>query len=300
VAKLAETTKALVGGELSLAQAGVIARTEAACPGTEAELLAVARSSGLGELKDRARTRRLEAIPADELLARQRRARSLRHWRDELGMVRLAGALPPDVGVGLMNRLDAEADRIRRAARAERSDDADEADEPREAHAADALVKLLSGQGTGAAQRADVVFVCDLAAYRRGHTHHGEACHIVGGGPVPVGVVRDMIDDAFIKAVLHDGVRIDTVAHYGRHIGAELRTALELGPVPAFDGVTCAEQGCGRRHGLEWDHVDPVANGGPTSYENLQPRCRPHHWEKTERDREAGLLGGARRRGDPP
>jgi hypothetical protein len=36
-----------------------------------------------------------------------------------------------------------------------------------------------------------------------------------------------------------------------------------------------------------------VANQGPTSYKNLNPKCRPHHWEKTEQDRRAGLLDGA-------
>jgi len=61
--------------------------------------------------------------------------------------------------------------------------------------------------------------------------------------------------------------------------------------VPAFDGVGCVEAGCGRRYGLEWDHVDPVANRGLTCFENLKARCWPHHRAKTERDRQAGLLG---------
>jgi hypothetical protein len=77
-------------------------------------------------------------------------------------------------------------------------------------------------------------------------------------------------------------------------MSAELRTALALGPAPGFDGAVCVDEGCGRRHDLEWDHVDPVANGGLTTYENLVPRCRPHHWAKTERDRAAGLLDGGR------
>ena len=97
------------------------------------------------------------------------------------------------------------------------------------------------------------------------------ACHIVGGGPIPVRLAREMAKDAFLKAVLHDGVNIHTVKHFGRHIPAELRTALELGPLPDLDGVTCSDEGCDRRYGLEWDHDDPFSNGGPTSYENLNP-----------------------------
>ena len=72
----------------------------------------------------------------------------------------------------------------------------------------------------------------------------GELSHIVGGGPLPISVVRELGRDAFLKAVLHDGKQIHTVAHFGRHIPAELRTALELGPLPRLDGVRCADEGC--------------------------------------------------------
>jgi hypothetical protein len=141
-----------------------------------------------------------------------------------------------------------------------------------------------------------VVFVIDVAAARRGHAHAGEPCHVIGGGRVPVGVVLDAVcDDAFVKLVTHDGVRIESVLHLGRHRRAELATALDLGPPPHFAGKQCCEPGCTRRYGLEWDHVDPVANGGVTSFANLVARCWPHHRDKTERDRAAGLLDGRRR-----
>ena len=286
------TKAALAAGALSLAQAEIITRAVAECPGTEDEMLALAARSSLSTLKDESRRRRLAAVDPADLHRRQLRAREVRHWRDEMGMVRLAAALPPEVGVALVNRLDAETDRIRRAARREAST------EPRVAHAADALAAMLRGQATNRATSADLVVVCDLQAYRRGHAHEGEVCHIVGGGPLPVGEARRLGDDAFLKAVLHDGVRIETVAHFGRHLTAELRTALELGPPPDLDGVRCVEEGCDRRYGLEWDHVDPRANGGPTSYNNLQARCWPHHRAKTDRDRAAGLLGG--QPGRPP
>ena len=201
-------------------------------------------------------------------------------------MVRFAGALPPDVGVALFHRLEAEAQRRRAAAHRAGTD------EPFPAHAADALVAMLSGQGKQSATRADLVLVCELPAYRRGHAHPGEACHIVDGGPLPVERLKELSEDAFIKAVLHDGVEVRTVKHFGRHISAEVRTALELGAPPAFLGAECVELGCGQRYGLEFDHVDPLAHGGPTCLDNLEPRCWDCHHEKTERDRKAGLLGG--------
>jgi hypothetical protein len=287
--ELPATRAAVVAGEVSLAQAGEVVRTEAEVPGTEADLLALARRAGLGPLREEARTRRLAAVDPDDLHRRQLAARRFRHWRDGLGMVGFAGALPPEVGIPFVNRLEAEADRRYRQARREG------AEVPREAAVADAFAALASGGGGGRAGRADLVIVCDLAAYRRGHAHPGEACHLVGGGPIPVSLARALGADAFWKAVLHDGVAVHTVAHFGRHIPAELRTALELGAPPGFDGVSCAEAGCERRYHLEWDHVNPVANGGETSLDNLKPRCWPHHRDKTERDRAAGLLGGGDR-----
>jgi hypothetical protein len=277
------TQAALLAGELSLEQAAEIVSV----PEHEAELLEVAKTSGLRAVKDLARKRRCEGIPPEELHARQRAAREFKHWKDELGVIRFRGALPPESGVPFVNRLDAETDRQWRTARREGR---------REAHsvlAADAFVELTSATGKPGAKSkgADLVLVCDLNAYRRGHTHDGEACHIVGGGPIPVAVARELEKDAFLKAVLHDGVNIHTVAHFGRHRPAHLQTALMLGAPPEFEGVTCAENGCDRRYGLEWDHVDPRANGGETSRANLKPECKPHHSDKTERDRKAGLLG---------
>ncbi len=244
----------------------------------------------MGAVKDTARKLRLDAIDPEELFAKQHAAREFVHWKDDLGMIRVRGALPPSVGVSFVNRLDAETDRERRAAkRAGRL-------ESRAAHAADAFVRMLDGAGKGKARTADLVIVQDLRAFRRGHAHPGELSHIIGGGPIPVRVARELAKDAFLKVVLHDGVNIHTVVHFGRRRPAELNTALELGGPPGFDGVTCCELGCDRKYGLEWDHVDPVANHGPTSAENLQPRCWPHHQDKTARDRAAGLLNGKRKR----
>ena len=104
-------------------------------------------------------------------------------------------------------------------------------------------------------------------------------------------------DDAFLKVAFHDGVEIQKIKHFGRHIRAELRTALELGPPPGFDGKRCA-CGCGKRHKIQNDHIDPVANGGPTCFANLQGLVPKEHVEKTRRDRAAGLLGPIRRRLD--
>ncbi len=291
------TRDAVAAGELSLGQADEIARTEAEVPGSETELLPLAKRSGLSKVRDEARKKRAQAIPAEELHDRQRAARSVRHWRDELGMIASTFRLTPEVGVPFVNRLEREAQRLRRAAQ-QRGDHV----EGFEAYAADAFADMIQGSaGPTKSKRRDVdaVIVCDLRAYRRGHAHDGEQRHLVGGGRIPVWLAREMAKDAFLKAVLHDGVSIHTVKHFGRHIPAELRTALELGELPDLDGVVCSEEGCDRRYGLEWDHDNPVANGGETSYENLRPKCEPHHWHKTEHDRRAGRHRGRTREPRP-
>src|SRR5439155_15367554 len=139
----------------------------------------------------------------------------------------------------LVNRIDAETDRLwqehRRAAnRRARSGDEELFDDGspagrtrRSTLAADAIVRMFETGGKGKAQQADLVIVCDLRAYRRGHAHEAEPCHIVGGGPIPVSAVRELGRDAFLKAVLQTGVKIDTIAHFGRRVPAVLRTALD-------------------------------------------------------------------------
>jgi hypothetical protein len=278
------TQTALLAGELSLLQAAEVVKTQSEAPGAEAELLAVARSSDLGQLRDKAREHRQANTDVADLHRQQVRARHFRHWRDRLGMTCFSGALPPETGVPLVNRLEVAAQRARRAVQnsgAER--------ERFDAYAADALVAMATGQGPARASRADLVVVCDLFAWRRGHSHPGEVCQVIGGGPIPVEVARELGKDAFLKVVLHDGVAIHTVKHLGRHLPAELRTALDLGPVPELTGAQCVD--CASRFGLEYDHVNPVANHGETSYENLDARCWEDHKAKTERDRQAGLLG---------
>lgn len=114
---------------------------------------------------------------------------------------------------------------------------------------------------------------------------------------MPTSVVRDPAKQAFVSAVLHDGVKVDTIVRYGRvKIPAMLQLLLELGDPPSFDGMKCTD--CGATLGLEADHEDPVANGGATSLSNLGWKCWICHPEKTKRDWACGLLGNAR--GQPP
>ncbi len=306
---LPEAKAALEAGELSMAQARELVRTEAECPGSAADLLDVARHNSLKTLKEQARDRRVRAIDPEELHRMQHAAMHARHWRTSLGNVAITVEFPPELGVPITTRLDAETDRLwqesRRQANRQAAMSGDLFDEDaaststptsaaqrRSALAARAFLRMFETGGKGKAHRADLVIVCDLRAYRRGHAQEGEQCHIIGGGPIPVPLARELGRDAFLKAVLHDGIVIHTIAHFGRRYPAVLLTALMLGAPPAFEGPVCSEPGCDREHHLERDHLDPCANGGKTSLTNLGTPCWPHHQMKTERDRKAGLLRG--------
>jgi hypothetical protein len=288
---LGEKTKdALLAGKLSLDQAEEITNTEKEAPGSEADLVDLAPNTDLGRLRDAAREKRLAAVKREELHQRQRAARRFRFAKNWLGMTTGSFDLPPEVGIALKTRIELRAHKLRAAAKQQAKDDPGVEVESWEAYAADALVELLSDTGAGSPRpvQTELVIVCDLRAWIRGETEPGEPCHILEGGPIPVSLARQLADNAFLKGVVHDGVNISHVKHFGRHIPAEIRTALALGEPPGFAGAVCAD--CGKRHSLEYDHIDPVANNGPTSLDNLQPRCYSDHKAKTERDRKAGLL----------
>jgi hypothetical protein len=149
---------------------------------------------------------------------------------------------------------------------------------------------MVRGEGKPHGVKADVCFVVDLRAARRGWAEEGEVARIAGGPSVPVDVILDLMNfgDPFLKLAAHDGVAVQWVTHFGRHLSAEVRTALDLGPPPDFDGRVCA-CGCGGRYGLHIDHRNPLHNGGPTQLDNLQPLRGPEHVMKTKRDRANGL-----------
>ena len=81
-------------------------------------------------------------------------------------------------------------------------------------------------------------------------------------------------------------------AAHGRHVPAAVKRA-----VWARDGGRCAFVGvdgrCGEHGWLEFHHVVPFADGGETTIDNLQLRCRAHN------QYEADLCSGAAARPDP-
>jgi 5-methylcytosine-specific restriction endonuclease McrA len=99
-------------------------------------------------------------------------------------------------------------------------------------------------------------------------------CEIVGGGPIPVAVAQQLLDDAFLKAVVVNGTDVLAVSHLGRTIPARLRTAVEE------QYLECCIAGCHVTRNLEIDHNQPIEEHGPTALWNLNRLCSHHHHYK--------------------
>jgi hypothetical protein len=115
----------------------------------------------------------------------------------------------------------------------------------------------------------------DLDALLRGTVRPGEVCEIDNQGPVPVAMARDMANDSFLRFVFHQAGDIRAISHFGRTINRHLRTAL------AHRDRCCVVPGCGVSYGLEIDHIQEFARGGPTELANLALVCHHHHYLKT-------------------
>jgi len=268
-------------GTLSPAQVELAARAAEADPSQQSKLIGTAGREDLKGLKDECD--RIIATADDDPGAtyrRIKRCRSMRFWADHDGTHHLmASGTADDIGA-IKSRVLKQADAWMRQA--------NKAGEPEayEAYCYDALHQLVTRAGDNDSDdespevippKRDLLFLVDLQAYRRGKALSGETCEIAGIGPVPVEVAAELDADPFIKAVIRDGKEIRTVVHYGRHVPAELRTALEA------RGVQCAAPGCSNGTHLEVDHstVD-YAKGGPLAIWNAQWLCPFHHRLKSQ------------------
>jgi hypothetical protein len=72
----------------------------------------LAREASLKALKEQARERRQRAMSPEELRAAEEEAQEFRWWRTALGTIRFTGEVLPEIGLPIMNRLDAETDRL--------------------------------------------------------------------------------------------------------------------------------------------------------------------------------------------
>jgi hypothetical protein len=266
LAELPVVDAAVRAGALSARAAQLVAGAAIVNPDAEARLLAIA-GQGLVPLQDACVQARAEIEDPAARHTRQRAARRFRIGTDDDGMVAGSFRLTPEVGGQVKAAFDAAVQKMFRERKAGEH-------EPHEAYAADVFAAFVL-DGAGSAAKATVHVVVDHGALMRGGPVAGEVCEIPGVGPVDVAWVKELIGSAFLTAVIKHGKDITTVAHLGRHVPAEVMTALIV------SGRECAVEGCHARGYLERDHIQEHANGGPTAYWNLLWLCYLHHRLKT-------------------
>jgi 5-methylcytosine-specific restriction endonuclease McrA len=235
-------------GKLSFAQVKVVAGAGAVDPSCQEQLIDAAQHESFKELRDRAERVKRAALGEAREAAKEARAcrkRYLRAWAPDEGGLRFEAWVPKVDGARVLSVIEREADAVFREVHGRR--------EPRLAYLADAFVRVVCGDGT-AKPKADVHLRVDLAALRRGAVEGDERCEIDG---------------------VRDGTDVKTVTSRKRTVPTPLRTAL------IERDRTCAVPGCPNTRYLEIDHDWEFAKGGPTSLENLQLLCAPHHRMKT-------------------
>ena len=127
----------------------------------------------------------------------------------------------------------------------------------------------------------------------RAHNQFGdrEQCDIPGVGAVDAWLVRSLLGESFLAMVTTRGRDIRQVVNEGRHIPAEVMTAIVAA------GRECEVDGCYARGYLEVDHTVEHSRGGLSSWLNNRFRCAAHHDEKTN-DYNKGRIH--RRASEPP
>ena len=267
---LPATESAVRAGRLSTRAAELIASAAIHDPSAEAELIEIA-AEGLVPLRDACVAARARVEDPVQRVMRQHAARSFHSWTNVDGMLEAHLRLTPEVGGRVKTRIEAHARRLFRGAEGGRAGAA------MHAYAADAFAELVLGESAGSTPSGcSTHIVLDHETLKRGNALPGETCEIPGVGPVNAQWVRGLLGEAFVTAIIKHGKDINTVAHFGRHIPAELRTAMIV------SGRECCVRGCSGREYLELDHCEiDHARGGPAALWNLCWLCSVHHGRKT-------------------
>jgi hypothetical protein len=140
-----------------------------------------------------------------------------------------------------------------------------------------------------------VIVLIDHTALVRGHTIAGETCEVAGLGPVPASVVRDLLPDAFVAAVIKKGHDIVNVAHLGRGLNIHQRTAIEA------TGLRCSNLACNPPDHRPPDRPPPPLARRPDhqTRQPADPLCPNCHRKKTHHGWHLAR-GTGRRRFFPP
>ncbi|MCU1440167.1 MAG: hypothetical protein JWP85_1164 [Rhodoglobus sp.] len=269
------TWSAFRGGQVSPANARVVAELAATLPDDDAVLkqfddavTTPARDLAPARFSTRARgiRERLHAEAASERHARRVDDRRVRFTPDVDGMAWIEAFVPGDVATRLMAHLDATAFALASNPAEERTMDQLRTDE---------LCKLLLGDGTSTrvgVRVGVVVPVMTLLGLSE------EPAILDGYGPIDAATARRLTAEApsFYRVLTHPitGTVLD-LDRVTLRVPADMKRWLQL-----RDQV-CTFPGCGRRAArCDLDHTVDRQFGGTTKVTNLSHLCRKHHRAK--------------------
>jgi hypothetical protein len=245
---------AMASGDVSYAKARVLA----SCLTDENvdDLLSIAETTPAGKLGAAiaAWSRRHE--DPDAIRRRQHDARGI-SWRTEPdGTVLATLRLTPEDAGAFCATIDTQVTRTNAPAGATLAQ-----------QRADALMTVLTGGGGSVTTEVVVHVTADGAA-------------LTDGTPLSDHAVTSLLPDAFVSLLLHDTDRqpIDASPRR-RHPTRRQRRVLDQ------SSTECQHPGCHATAFLQFDHIQPYEQGGPTVLANLQRLCCPHNRAKNEHSR---------------
>lgn len=188
----------------------------------------------------------------DEARKRQSKARGVR-WRTEPdGMIVITARLTPAVGGAVCAVIDSGTKVMNAPAGATLAQ-----------QRADSLAHTMTHGGGVCAEV--VVHVTE------------EGNRLNDGTPISDHALGEFLSDAFVSLLIHDNKRnpIDASPRRRSPTRRQKRVVDEKYP-------QCHHPGCNARDFLEYDHINPYAQGGDTVLENLQRLCDPHNRAKSK------------------
>lgn len=284
---------AMASGSISYAKARTLA-AHLTADNAEA-LLAIAATTPAGDLGTAIAAWSLRNEDQDVIDERQHQQRSM-SWRVEPdGMVTFTIKLPPEQAAPLQAMIDAETMRhvpepVDHGGLEDGSDASADACRRTAGHDLDSGIPVAPSL---AQQRADAL--CRIIEHGGNPTHASQTSRgtpateivvhvdaegntLADGTPLSDNAVTRMLPEAFISLLLHDNAR--------RPIDASPRrrapTRRQRRVIDARQDE-CAQPGCHARTFLQYDHVVPFPQGGPTILDNLQRLCGPHNRAKDPR-----------------
>jgi hypothetical protein len=273
--ELPEVAETLRSGALSNEQVDAIVPAAAANPSASGRLIGLAGSTNVSELRAECLRVRAGAGPGpDDTHERIRKNRYLRTSTDAEGAWNLRARGTAEDGARFEHALAPFIDDMFSPGR-----DIDQ-HEPRDAYAFDAMMALTDQEpvGDSTVKKPKTRFLALLQLpyelFMNGAIDGEEMCEIVGLGPVPVRVARELLGESILKLVITKGVDVANVVHLGRGPTMAQRVAL------LWSKPKCANAACSSMF-VQIDHREPWVVTKHTLLSELDPLCPHDHKLKT-------------------